>query len=120
MLPFIPRKVAKSLQKKDPATFQPDGTKEKSSGDLSRPATSSRSIEPSTTDNSEQPSTSKGKNKALHDNRWLSEEEYADMLRLTVSDYALWFDADLRRTIESAEEGCCRSLTTCNPRQRLS
>lgn len=48
----------------------------------------------------------KGKGKAQEDTRWLSEEDYVSLVRLSVSDYALWSDTDLRKTIEFADDGC--------------
>ena len=47
------------------------------------------------------------------DGRELSEEDCAVMLRLTVTDYALWADAELRRTFEFAEEECTSALPCC-------
>lgn len=52
----------------------------------------------------------KGKRKAFEDSQRLREVDYTIMLRLAVTDYAFWSDADLRRTMEFAEEDCTSTL----------
>ncbi|KIP10388.1 hypothetical protein PHLGIDRAFT_50327, partial [Phlebiopsis gigantea 11061_1 CR5-6] len=97
MLPFIPRKVAKSLAQKNHATSS-----------LGRAAgVPTTSTTPHVTElppPSQNKSDSKGKEKAQEPTTLL-EEDYAAMLSLSVSDYALWADPELRQNMDFAEDG---------------
>lgn len=103
MLPFVPRKVAKSLKAKAtpaitagpsrPQPPQPSSSNTQHASVVEQPSTSS---------------SQKGKHKevAATGNVWLNEKDYAVLLRLHASDYALWCDADLRRSVVQGDEGC--------------
>lgn len=53
------------------------------------------------------PSSIKGKEK---DKSPLSEEDYLTLVSLSLSDYALYSDSDLRFKVDTAEEGCTHSI----------
>lgn len=109
MLPFIPRKVAKSLKAKDLASPSLLIATKKSAGQAPLLVQSLQPNEHDTTPplgGSPPSSAFKGKRKAREDSQRLSEEDWTVLLRLAVTDYALWSDADLRRTMEFAEEDC--------------
>ncbi|EKM59920.1 uncharacterized protein PHACADRAFT_206140 [Phanerochaete carnosa HHB-10118-sp] len=102
MLPFVPRKVAKSLQKRDNTGVSSTAAAKEPPRRLGESSRSNeREVSPAPDHATH---SSKGKGKAAQDSQWLSEEEYAAMLLLTMTDYALWSDAELRRTMEFAEE----------------
>ena len=111
MLPFIPRKVARSLPKKAEQPVATTSTTSPGANSLSRqhPVQPADVEEPiSDTLPSQDATTLKGKGKEK--DTAVSSEDCVTLLLLSVSDYALWSDSDLRWTMESAEEGCTSTL----------
>lgn len=109
MFAFVPRKVAKSLRS--------SGVSSKSSkNDSKDPATSSAAA-PVTLPLRSSESSSKGKGKETQATL-VAEEDYAALVLLSLTEYALWADPDLRMSVESSEEGCaCRPYTPISERR---
>jgi hypothetical protein len=113
MLSFVPRKVAKSLSKKEPSNSKPTlpvaPAPVASSSRVQAPSASESATSQGHANAGGQHtpvSAYKSKEKVADNGKYLSEEDYAVLLRLAVSDYGLWADADLRRTLELTEDGC--------------
>ncbi|GBE80054.1 hypothetical protein BKA93DRAFT_730353 [Sparassis latifolia] len=93
MFPFLPRKIAQSSKTvRAPAASN-------------RPTTIPQT--PVTQENIQNASDSqaKGKGKEKVEDNSLSEDDYAILVMLSLSDHIIWADADLRRTITSGDEG---------------
>ena len=124
MLSFVPRKVAKALksQKNVASTSGTSASTEdskKSPGIVVRPA--HQALPPDSTTSEERHELKgegqqvwKGKGRELAGVAGsLHNEDYVVLLRLTVSEHALWSNPDLRRNLEHSDDGCeqCHILT---------
>ncbi|KAH9854863.1 hypothetical protein C2E23DRAFT_725373 [Lenzites betulinus] len=94
MLPFVPRKVAQKAKTNIPTPKIVPAT---SSGAARTPPVTQSSV-----------SSAKGKSK--HTEPSIPDEDLATLLLLSLSDYALWLNTDLRRALATADDGC-----TCSP-----
>ena len=106
MLPFIPRKVAQSLRKPEAIASGPSADTAKPSLSSSFATSRSTLLRPEDVSRQTPIASYKGKEKGSDAPKPLSEDDYAILLCLAVSDYSLWADADLRKTIEFTEDGC--------------
>lgn len=124
MLSFVPRKVAKALksQKNVASTSEALTSTEdskKTAGVVIPPA--HQALPPDLTTSEERHGLEgegqqvwKGKGRELAgDAGSLHDEDYVALLRLTVSEHALWSNPDLRRNLEHSDDGCeqCYILT---------
>ncbi|KAI0072309.1 hypothetical protein K474DRAFT_1678742 [Panus rudis PR-1116 ss-1] len=97
MIPFIPRKVAqKSGIAKLSAIATPNARLS-----TSTTAQGSHTVDQGSASSALTTTSSKGKKKEV----LLGEEDLVRLTRLSLSEYALWSDPDLRRKIDTAEEG---------------
>lgn len=110
MLPFVPRKVAQKAAK-----VQVQPPRSQHTDDTTRPEqvagpsgiASSSNIAPKANTQSSIIASLNGKGRETHTSKpSLLDEAFAILLRLSLSDYALWLDASLRRTLETSDEGC--------------
>ncbi|KAJ3556880.1 hypothetical protein NM688_g1782 [Phlebia brevispora] len=99
MLPFIPRKVAKSLKSKATSSLNVHNITEFSSNSASSSAVPP--IQPATTGAVQ---NVKGKARDTQDVA-PPYDDYAALLLLSLTAYALWANPDLRMTIETSDEG---------------
>ncbi|KAI0340845.1 hypothetical protein BDW22DRAFT_1378284 [Trametopsis cervina] len=115
MLPFVPRKVAKALKSKKDATSTSTAGDAHNASKTQHESTSSQ-LKPSEPGQSLHPQLSsapkeagnpgwKGKGKEGGNVVALSEEDYTALLRLSMSEHALWADPDLRRNLEYSDDG---------------
>lgn len=97
MLPFLPRKVAQSLR-----------SSSTSKNEIGIPSITSVTVDSSkqasAVPEDESKSQREGKGKAVQDKH--EEEDYAFLVSLSLSDYALWSDPDLARAISIGDEEC--------------
>lgn len=107
MLPFIPRNVARKAVKPQRPNITNTLTDDHGTADTTQAAGPSNSVShqpvPRSADPAPPPSL-KGKERETDASKLT--EAYANLLQLSLSDHALWLDADLRRTVESNGEGC--------------
>ena len=97
---FVPRKLAKIVPNRHHgATLT--SAKPSSSTPNTTPSTSNTRRHQQCADPG--PSSSSSKPTAL-----LPDETYATLLKLALSDYALWHDIELRKTVGNGEDGCKR------------
>lgn len=100
MLPFVPRKVAKKLPPKTPSgNLQKDPQSVGPSSSAAPPAATLPSAP-------EQHVIANQKGKEKASPPMLAGEECAALFALSLSDYALWSSPDLRRVIETSNDGC--------------
>ena len=88
MLPFTPRKVARTLKAKEAGSSSSSAAAKEPAGKIPIPTQSTEQGAEPPLDNTPRSSTSKGKRKAQEDSQWLAEEDYAVMLRLTMTKAA--------------------------------
>ncbi|KZT29467.1 hypothetical protein NEOLEDRAFT_1175152 [Neolentinus lepideus HHB14362 ss-1] len=96
--PFIPRKVAKAGKVTTSASSSRTNTIP-----LAAVAVVSNAGGPSRVEHA--PATAKGKGKQKDTDRASAEEDYATLVCLSLSDYALWSNPELRMAVESHLEG---------------
>ena len=96
MLPFVPRKVAKTLRS---TSNTPQNSRSHASNTVASAPV--RPVSPATGTSSDL----KGKTKEQPAST-LPDTDFATLLTLGLTSYALWSNPDLRRKFETSEEGC--------------
>ncbi|TCD61397.1 hypothetical protein EIP91_008518 [Steccherinum ochraceum] len=106
MLPFIPRKVARNAAKTQVQTPRSKPTDDATTSEQVAGPSQIHSQTPANIDAVTLPPL-KGKEREVDPSRpnTLSDDAYAALLKLSLSDHALWLDANLRRVVESSSEG---------------
>lgn len=92
MFQFVPRKVAQKSAKLSNSSSSQNLASNDPAASAARPRTPEKILD------------TKGKGKA--NQTQLKDEDIAATLWLSLSDYALWVNVDLRRAVANADEGC--------------
>ena len=100
MLPFVPRKVARKL----PSTTTSSNLQKDPKSDGASSSTASAAAGPSSAPQQHVTADIKGKGRASAAE--LTSEECSGLFTLSLSDYALWSSPDLRRVMETSNDGC--------------